>query len=694
VAVVAVLLFHGDLGIAPGGFLGVDVFFVISGFLITTLLLREHAATGGVSLVAFWRRRARRLLPALFFLLVGVLAFAAAFVPDALARLRVDVVAALGYVTNWYLLVDHQSYFEAVGRPSLLRHLWSLAVEEQFYLVWPVVLVGALWLVRRRGAVVLTLLIAAASVAWTAALVDPGGDPSRVYYGTDTRLFQLLIGALLAFLWTSHAPGRVAVWRSSLAWARGADIVALTGVVVLGWAFFFVDQYDPALYPWGAVGVALAAAVTIAAAIQPSGFIGRRILDLAPIRWLGRRSYAIYLWHWPVFVLTRPDLDVPLTPIADFALRVAITLVLAEVSWQLVESPIRRGALAGLGWRARQFVRGSAWARAGALASVATLIVAVAAVSGRVIEAPAASPPPAEILPGASFQGVVGASPEPSPPLTAVGLPDPTDSPAPSDSPVRPADAVTSPSPTLTMPSSALPSLATPVYSAFPSFVPSAAVDPSTPVASPTVDPTAAAPSASVAPSLPVVTAPPATPAPSPEPTQQPRPTPPPATPAPLNADVYAIGDSVLLGAAPELGHALGRVEVDAVIGRQMNAALGILHDRRAAGTLPGIVVVHVGNNGPITTNQVRELFDTLSSVPHVAVLTIRIPEDYESHNNKLISQIARDYPNVILVDWFAASNDRPGLFWKDGEHLRPEGADVYAALIADALHQHGVATR
>jgi hypothetical protein len=157
---------------------------------------------------------------------------------------------------------------------------------------------------------------------------------------------------------------------------------------------------------------------------------------------------------------------------------------------------------------------------------------------------------------------------------------------------------------------------------------------------------------------------------------------------------VYAIGDSVLLGAAPELGHALGRVEVDAEVGRQMSTALGILHDRQSAGHLPDVVVVHLGNNGPITTAQVRDLYDTLSSVPHVAVLTIRIPDDFESHNNKLLTQVARDYPNVIVVDWHSASNDRPGLFWNDGEHLRPEGADVYAGLIASALRDHGVATR
>src|SRR5918992_4370854 len=217
-AVIAVLLYHGGLTWLPGGFLGVEVFFVISGYLITALLLAQWRRYGDVDLKAFWLGRARRLLPALYLLLAVTLAYAVLFLPGEVAGLRGDVIAALGYVTNWYLVLGHESYFEAIGRPSLLKHLWSLAVEEQFYLFWPLVFwlgvsFGATrW--RTRWVLMAALGGAAISVALMAVLFVPGVDPSRLYYGTDTRAGGLLIGAALALVWTPESrrtPSRATV---------------------------------------------------------------------------------------------------------------------------------------------------------------------------------------------------------------------------------------------------------------------------------------------------------------------------------------------------------------------------------------------------------------------------------------------------------------------------------------------------
>src|ERR687894_1117737 len=205
-AVIAVLLYHAGISWIPGGFLGVEVFFVLSGYLITALLLAEWRTKGSVDVKAFWLGRARRLLPALYLLLVVTLAYAVVFLPGEVAGLREDVIAALGYVTNWYLVLGHESYFEAVGRPSLLKHLWSLAVEEQFYLFWPLVFwlgvsFGATrW--RTRRVLMAALGGAAISVALMAVLFVPGVDPSRLYYGTDTRAGGLLVGAALALVCT------------------------------------------------------------------------------------------------------------------------------------------------------------------------------------------------------------------------------------------------------------------------------------------------------------------------------------------------------------------------------------------------------------------------------------------------------------------------------------------------------------
>src|ERR671917_1081296 len=198
-AVIAVLLYHAELSWIRGGFLGVEVFFVISGYLITTLLLTEWHQQGRINLMGFWLRRVRRLLPALYLLLVVTLAFAVVFLPGEVARLRGDALAAFGYVTNWYLILGEQSYFETVGRPSLLLHLWSLAVEEQFYLLWPPLFVAGIILLRRY-ALLVALAGAAASALLMAFLYQPDVDPSRIYYGTDTRATGLLLGAALAFV--------------------------------------------------------------------------------------------------------------------------------------------------------------------------------------------------------------------------------------------------------------------------------------------------------------------------------------------------------------------------------------------------------------------------------------------------------------------------------------------------------------
>src|SRR3712207_2714816 len=194
-AVTAVLLYHAGLAWLPGGFLGVEVFFVISGYLITALLLAEWRVYGSIDLREFWLRRARRLLPALFLLLFVVLAYAAVFLPDEVAGLRGDVLAASTYVTNWYLIFVNEPYFEAVGRPSLLRHLWSLAIEEQFYVLWPLALTAGLLMWHKWRLLGAIIACGAASALLMGFLYEPGEDPSRIYYGTDTRAAGLLIGA-------------------------------------------------------------------------------------------------------------------------------------------------------------------------------------------------------------------------------------------------------------------------------------------------------------------------------------------------------------------------------------------------------------------------------------------------------------------------------------------------------------------
>ena len=377
-AVMAVVLYHGEVSGLPGGFLGVEVFFVISGYLITALLISERQRTGGTDYLAFWARRARRLLPALFALAAVVGLVWVLFVPSELARIRGDFVAALTYVTNWYQIIVQQSYFDAIGRPSPLRHLWSLAVEEQFYILWPLALAGIYRITRgRRGHMALvTAGLAVASAIWGIVLFTPGVDPSRVYYGTDTRASGVLLGAVLAIAvppWrmrvTMHAGGRWII--------TGIGIIGLVGIASMT---VRVNEFDPFVYQGGFVLVDLLTVALILALVHPANTVLAKSFSVPPLLWIGRRSYGIYLWHWPIFVLTRPGVDVDVNGWLLLTLRLILTFAVAEVSYRFVEMPVRDGAL-GRWWAGRSQPGGLVPARARRpvlLVSAITLCVVLA----------------------------------------------------------------------------------------------------------------------------------------------------------------------------------------------------------------------------------------------------------------------------------------------------------------------------
>jgi peptidoglycan/LPS O-acetylase OafA/YrhL len=346
-AVFAVITYHLGFGWAGGGLLGVGVFFTLSGYLITDLLLAE-VASGGVRLADFWIRRARRLLPALFVVLVVVTLWVAIADRSQLTGLRGEVGAAALYVSNWWQIFQHVPYFARFGPPSPLNHLWSLAVEEQFYLLWPwLLLLGVRFVHERRRPIAIrprlafvTLLLALASAIEMALLYHPTFDPSRVYDGTDTRAFGLLFGAALAMVWPSRL-----LTRKVKGHARGIlDAAGTIGLVGIGLLIWRTNQYSPFLYQGGMVLLSLATVLVLAAATHPASRVGMA-LGWRPLRWLGVRSYGIYLWHAPVIVLTTPNpnrgVELPRA-----ALQVAASVALAAISWRFIEEPIRHGALA------------------------------------------------------------------------------------------------------------------------------------------------------------------------------------------------------------------------------------------------------------------------------------------------------------------------------------------------------------
>ncbi len=333
-AVIGVFVYHSRIDWLPGGFLGVDLFFVLSGYLITSLLLVEWEARNRIDLRRFWLRRARRLLPALVVVVLAALVLSAIFARQDLAHTRSDAVSSLLYYTNWHLIVANHSYFVRMGNPSLLQHLWSLAVEEQFYVIWPLLLVPGLVLVGRKRLPMLVIAGIAASATLMWLLYNPYSDPSRVYYGTDTRAFLLLMGILLALVWPA-----IERLRGALPLLELFGVAALVGTVLL---FRQMQDFNPTLYRGGDLAAAFCFVVLIAAVAHPRTGIGQA-LGVAPLRWVGERSYGIYLWHLPIILLVA-GVNVRSSPGVVVA-EAAVVLAAAALSYRYVEEPIRSGRL-------------------------------------------------------------------------------------------------------------------------------------------------------------------------------------------------------------------------------------------------------------------------------------------------------------------------------------------------------------
>ncbi len=574
VAVIAVVLYHADVPFMPGGFLGVDVFFVLSGFLITSLLLVELDRTGRLDFGRFYLRRARRLLPALFAVLAVSALLVATVAYDVAASFRRDLPGALLYVSNWSNILTQTSYFEFIGRPPILKHLWSLAIEEQFYLFWPTIaLVAYRWrgaravgLVALGGALLSTLAMLIGSLV---SSMPSAADPSRLYFGTDTHAMGILIGAALAVVWR---PGRTSpvLPQQARMLISTAGVLGLLGLV---WAFVVLGEYSTFLYRGGFLAVAVVSAVVVAAASHRGVPFGRW-LGIRPMRWVGERSYGIYLWHWPIFLVTRPGVDLPVDGVPAFALRIALLLGVAELSYRFLEMPARRGALGRLWNRVRE---GDLPALTRPVVAGIVAAAAVVLFTGfRVATAP--TPALADSL-GAEFRAATA--------------------------PVR-----------------------SPLEADFERMIAAEGLDP------------------------------------------RPRAT--------------AFGDSVLLGASRGLGEVF-RVEVNAKVAEQADQLAEVVRSRVAGGQVEENVIVHVGNNGIVTEDQLRAILGELSGVPKVVLVNTRVPRSWMKPNNALIARVAPDYPNVVLADWAKASEEHRDWFVKDRVHLTTAGAQAYTRLIAAA---------
>ncbi|QUG87042.1 acyltransferase family protein [Bacillus nitratireducens] len=583
-AILGVILYHINFNWMPGGFLGVTVFFVLSGYLITDILAMEWKRNKRIDLKKFWLSRARRLLPAMFVMLVITLAWITIFHSSLLEKMRGDSLAALFYVSNWWYIYHKLSYFDNFNQLSPLNHFWSLAVEEQFYVVWPFIISLGLYHIKKQSRMILLICLGAvASALAMAILYEPGADPSRIYYGTDTRAFSLLIGAALALIWPSNRLANKIIPKARLI----LDVVGGTALIIILLMFWKTNQYDPFLYNGGMVLLSIATALLVANLAHPASRIAQ-ILRFRPLRWIGIRSYGIYLWHYPILTLTTPKVNAGDFSLIRAILQFLLIIMIAQISWKHIEKPIRQGALRNIQFKNLRLQNVALGVKLALICAVFVSSIAIFGLSkvSKAKENPQLDKVEAVQTPPAKHPVAVRENP-------------------PQETPKNQEE--------------------------------SKEVNSAQPKNSPTVT---------------------------------------------------AIGDSVMIDIAPYLKNTFPDIRIDAQIGRQLSKAIPVVEQLKNEGNLGNYVIIGLGTNGAFTTEQLVSLINLIGNERKMIFINTRVPRPWESIVNERLKATTSEYPNITLVDWYAASAGKGDYFAPDGVHLTKVGAEAYAALVAKAVNQ------
>ena len=577
--VLVVIAYHMNMPWAPGGLLGVTMFFVLSGYLITCLLLAEFDYSGTISLKDFWYRRVRRIIPAVVTCVIGTAALCTLFNHALLTKMRPDMIPTLLFFNNWWQIVHNVSYFENLGAPSPLTHCWSLSIEEQFYVIWPIVLLICLKLGVKRTNIQKGLVVfICISALLMALLFSPTEDPSRVYYGTDTRAFSLMIGALLAFLWP----------YSKLTDSSGSDMSGQGRLVfnIVGFAAFaglvlmvgFSNGFSPFIYRGGLVLCSVLTALTMAVLVHPASILSR-VFALKPLVWIGKISYGMYLWHFPILLLMTPGNLAGQAPLWLRFLQLAVVFGVSAFSYYCIENPLRHGALGrfyhGLKDGAYTFVE---WFRAHAVPAVVGTAVVVVALLG------CAFVPDTNALEGGNLlkneAAQTGSHADP-----AAGTTEPekgTDS----------------------------------TYS------------------------------------------------------------------------VLMIGDSVSVRVIPYFMYDFPYGHIDAQVNRQFFDIENVYDPYAEAGTTGDVIVVALGTNGVVTSDQIEAFLKDVGDGKRVFFVNTRSSADWMETTNQALSDAANRHANVSLIDWYSLSDNHTDWFDGDGTHLSIAGAKAYTDMIYDAIHE------
>ena len=632
-AVLAVIFYHMKLNWAPGGLAGVTVFFVISGYLISGLLIAEHDNIGRISFARFWMRRVRRIIPAVLLAIAGTVVLCALANPTLLDKARPDIVPSLLFYNNWWQIVRDLSYFQAASAPSPLTHYWSLAIEEQFYIVWPLVLAVLLRSkMGRRPLACLVGMLALASAIEMAALFDPHSDPSRIYYGTDTRAMSLLLGATLALIWPSSAfgaryggkgerpkmrrlgSGRVLVREDLLVDASNhaaeplrkyggaldiAGTIALVGLVAI---VVFTNGFTAFPYLGGIALTSVLSAALIAAAVVPGSRIAR-LLQAAPLVWIGKRSYGMYLWHYPIILVTSTQIMPSNTPWWVHLAQLGAIFVVSDLSYRFVEDPIRKGAVGS--WLAGRR-QGAHSPQRTSLKPMLTIAVAAAVFAGAAIGLATVAPPETQ-----PTNTAVSA-------LTAKAIPQ-----------VRSAKAAEQRRLEAELAKKRKQEHEKAVKNAYQELV---EVEHLNKEGKTLFEP-------------------------------------------------LLMGDSVAAGAIEEFYKAFPHGCIDAVVNR--NIWENPYAAYAEAGQVGTYVIFCLGTNNAATDEQADEMIEQVAADKKVILVNTRSPREWVAATNDALARAAERHSNVIaVIDWYSESQDHPEYFWDDGIHLRPEGAKAYIDLV------------
>lgn len=619
-AILAVLVYHANPSWLPGGYFGVTVFFMLTGYLTTLSIEREIGRAGRLDYPRFVLKRVTRLLPSML-AVVGVTTLLCVFLaPNLLPKVKSDAVPALLFVENVFYIVRNVSYFANAGLPSPLTHFWYLGVIMQFYVIWPLVLLGMRKVVRsRRMACSAVGILAVASAVLMAVLYDPAGDTARIYYGPDTRAAELLLGALAA-LWTGGRglnlralPAVGPRLKDAPAWT--CDAAALACLAGLGVMCFSLNGYSEFAYRGGMLLAAVLTAVLVSCLCRPQSALAH-VLGARPVAEAGKRAFAVYLWHYPLLVVLNPATRTTELPVWGWVLEFLLIFACAECSYRLLEKGQGPREVAGRAMPLGLSVSQVALGALGVLCAVVLLFVPISAeqtgvptemqqMSAEEQQYLAEQQAAAEATQSGDNGEGNGAQSEPQQDNTTFDV--------------------------------------SGTYFAGTAFA--AAIDQIN-ATSFTVD----------------------------------------ASTGATNASVVLIGDSVPAGAITQFYKYFPNGYIDAQVGRQLYAGVDVYRQCQANGHDGDVVVWAIGDNGVARESQVKELIDAVDPSKHVYLCTVRVPLALQDMNNQLFKDVAAQYDNVDVIDWYAESAGHDEYFWSDGTHLRPEGAEAYVLMLRKAI--------